>query len=165
MGQKINLQEEIRRITNENAAQASAKALEVAEQAKSKAAEVAALAIAKALEAATLAATKAADAASAAAAIAVSTGKDLEYMRKAMDETKADISKINEKLDNKYVTKEEIRTMKEIVDEVEKKFVSKEEFQPLKEEVGNIRANLSRAVWIVLTAVILAVLTVVIITK
>lgn len=53
---KDQLTEEIRRITNETAALAASKALEVAETAKSKAAEVSTLAIAEALKAATLAA-------------------------------------------------------------------------------------------------------------
>jgi hypothetical protein len=112
---KLNITDEIRRITNETAANAASKALEVAEQAKSKAAEVSTLAIAKALEAATLAATKAADAASAAATIAASTSKDLEYIKKDISDTKLDIKAINEKLDNKFVTKDEFSTVKTIV--------------------------------------------------
>lgn len=132
---KINLQDEIRRITNETAANAASKALEVAEQAKAKAAEVSTLAIAEALKAATLAATKAADAASAAATIAAATSKDLEYIKKDIADTKLDIKSINEKLDNKYSTKEEslnfrkeCENTKVIVDGLENKFVTKEQF-------------------------------------
>ena len=109
---RVNIQDEIRRITNETAAAAASKALEVAEQAKAKAAEVSTLAIAEALKAATLAATKAADAASAAANTATSTSKDLEYIKKDISDTKADIKEIKDKLDNKYVTKEEYITTK-----------------------------------------------------
>lgn len=107
MASKISIQDEIRRITNETAAAAASKALEVAESAKAKAAEVSALAISEALKAATLAATKAAEAASAAASIAASTSKDLEYIKADIAVTKLDIKSINEKLDNKYVTKED----------------------------------------------------------
>ena len=105
MATKMNLTDEIRRITNENAASVAATALQVAEQAKQKAAEVSSLAIAEALRAATLAATKAADAASAAATIAASTSKDLEYIKKDIADTKSDIKEIKDKLDDKYVTK------------------------------------------------------------
>ena len=104
---KVSIQDEIRRITNETAAAAAAKALEVAELAKQKAAEVSTNAIAEALKAATLAATRAAEAAAAAAAIAAATSKDLEYIKKDIADTKTDIKAINEKLDNKYLTKVE----------------------------------------------------------
>lgn len=140
---KINIQDEIRRITNETASAATAKALEVAEQAKQKAAEVSSTAIAKALEAATLAATRAAEAAAAAASIAASTSKDLEYIKKDIADTKLDIKSINEKLDNKYSTKEETKIVSDRVQKIED--------------------NLSRAVWIVLSIVIVAVLSVVVI--
>lgn len=143
MASKLSIQDEIRRITNETAAAATAKALEVAELAKQKAAEVSTLAIAKALDASTLAATKAADAASAAAQIAASTSKDLEYIKKDIADTKLEIGKINEKLDNKYSTKEETKV--------------------IADKVIVIEENLSKAVWIVLTVVILAVLSLVII--
>lgn len=143
MASKLSIQDEIKRITNETAAAAASKALEVAELAKTKAAEVSTLAIAKALEAATLAATRAAEAASAAAAIAASTSKDLEYIKKDISDTKAEVKSINEKLDNKYATKEELRIV-----EV---------------RVKSIEDNLSKAVWIVLSVVILAVLSVVVI--
>lgn len=140
---KTSIQDEIRRITNETAAQAASKALEVAEQAKAKAAEVSTLAIAEALKAATLAATRAAEAASAAANIAASTSKDLEYIKKDIAETKTDIAKINEKLDNKYSTKEETKT--------------------IADRVTSIEGNISKAVWIVLSVVIVAILALVII--
>lgn len=120
MANKMNLQEEIRRITNETAANAAAKALEVAEMAKTKAAEVSTLAIAEALKAATLAATKAAEAAAAAAQIAASTSKDLEYIKKDIAETKTDIAKINEKLDNKYTTKDETSSLRKELEETKK---------------------------------------------
>lgn len=120
MPSKLNLQEEIRRITNETASIATAKALEVAELAKQKAAEVSTTAIAEALKAATLAATKAADAASAAATIAASTSKDLEYIKADIAATKLDIKSINEKLDNKYTTKEEHGNLKKEVEESRK---------------------------------------------
>jgi methionine synthase II (cobalamin-independent) len=117
---KINIQDEIRRITNETAANAASKALEVAEAAKAKAAEVSALAISEALKAATLAATKAAEAASAAANIAASTSKDLEYIKTDIAATKADIKEINQKLDNKYTTKEESLTLAKEVERIAK---------------------------------------------
>lgn len=138
MASKQNITDEIRRITNETAALAASKALEVAEQAKTKAAEVSTLAIAEALKAATLAATKAADAASAAANIAASTSKDLEYIKSDIAATKADIKEINIKLDNKYSTKEETNV--------------------LNNRVLKIEDNLSRAVWIVLSVIIVAIL-------
>lgn len=140
---KINIADEIRRITNETAATAAAKALDVAEQAKVKAAEVSTLAISEALKAATLAATKAADAASAAAQIAASTSKDLEYIKADISSTKLDIKAINEKLDNKYLTKEDGRIVEVRVQKIED--------------------NLSKAVWIVLGVVIVAILSVVVI--
>lgn len=140
---KVSIQDEIRRITNETAAAATAKALEVAELAKQKAAEVSTLAIAKALDASTLAATKAADAASAAAQIAASTSKDLEYIKKDIADTKLEIKNINEKLDNKYSTKEDTKI--------------------IEGRVESIEGNLSKAVWIVLTVVILAILSLVIV--
>ena len=124
---KVNIQDEIRRITNETAANAASKALEVAEQAKAKAAEVSTLAIAEALKAATLAATKAADAASAAAQIAASTSKDLEYIKKDIADTKNDIKSINDKLDNKFLSKEDFRPTKDFVDKIEDKFSTKQE--------------------------------------
>lgn len=104
---KLSIQDEIRRITDETASAATAKALEVSEQAKQRAAEVSSMAIAKALDASTLAATRAAEAASAAATIAAATSKDLEYIKKDIADTKTDIKEIKEKLDSKYVTKEE----------------------------------------------------------
>jgi len=140
---KVTIQEEIRRITNETAAAAASKALEVAELAKTKAAEVSTLAIAEALKAATLAATKAADAASAAAAIAASTSKDLEYIKSDIAATKLDIKAINEKLDNKYPTKDDVKI--------------------IENRVAKIEDNLSKAVWIVLSVVIVAILSVVVI--
>lgn len=140
---KLSIQDEIRRITNETTAVATAKALEVAEQAKQKAAEVSSIAIAKALEAATLAATRAAEAAAAASSIAASTSKDLEYMRKDIAETKEDIKKINDKLDNKFSTKEDAKIVEN--------------------RVLKIEDNLSKAVWIVLSVVIVAILGLVII--
>lgn len=112
---KLDIQEEIRRITSQTAADAASKALEVAELAKTKAAEVSTLAIAEALKAATLAATKAADAASAASTIAASTSKDLEYIKKDIADTKNDIKEIKEKLDNKYVNKEEFGVLEKAV--------------------------------------------------
>ena len=115
---KINIEEEVRRVTNELSAQAagkalqvsneaSAKAAEVADLAKSKAAEVSTLAIAKALDVATLAAQKAADAAIAAAAIASATSGDLARI-------KEDVKEIKDRLDNKYVSKEEFSTVRAI---------------------------------------------------
>jgi hypothetical protein len=109
---------------NETASEAAGKALEVAEQAKAKAAEVSTLAIAKALEAATLAATKAADAASAAATIAASTSKDLEYIKKDIADTKADVKEIKDKLDEKYVTRADFLSRDVLID----RMVTKEEF-------------------------------------
>jgi hypothetical protein len=109
---KINIQDEIRRITNETAAMAASKALDVAELAKQKAAEVSTLAIAEALKAATLAATRAAEAASAAATIAASTSKDLEYIKKDIADTKSDIKDIKDKLDNHYVNKDDFSSVK-----------------------------------------------------
>ena len=136
---KQDLTEEIRRITNETAALAASKALDVAEQAKAKAAEVSTLAIAEALKAATLAATKAADAASAAATIAASTGKDLEYIKKDISDTKSDVKEIKDKLDNKYVNKEEyLSHLNEnvnhynLVDKREDTFITKEQFSTVK---------------------------------
>lgn len=102
---KLNIQEEIRKLTLEQSAVTERKALEVSDLAKAKAAEVSSMAIAKALDVSTLAATKAADAASAAAAIAISTGKDLEYMKKEISDTRADVKEIKDRLDNKFVTK------------------------------------------------------------
>lgn len=125
---KVNIQDEIRRITNETAASAAAKALDVAEQAKTKAAEVSTLAIAEALKAATLAATKAADAASAAATIAASTSKDLEYIKKDIADTKTDIKEIKDKLDTKYVSKEEHNV---ILKDMES-FITKDQFSTVK---------------------------------
>jgi cobalamin biosynthesis Mg chelatase CobN len=121
--QKIDITEEIKRITSEIAAEASAKALEVSTQATAKAAEVATLAtakaaevstlaVSKALDAATLAATKAADAATAAASIATATSLDLTYIKKDISETKKEVEMINTKLDNKFVTKDEFATVK-----------------------------------------------------
>lgn len=124
---KPNIQDEIRRITNENAAAVAAKALEVSETAKQKAAEVSSLAITEALKVATLAATKSADAVSAAAQIAASTSKDLEYIKKDISDTKSDIKSINDKLDNKYVSKEDFRPTKEIVDKVEDRYSLKQD--------------------------------------
>src|ERR1035437_8441532 len=105
---KINIQDEIRRITNETAAMAASKALDVAELAKQKAAEVSTLAIAEALKAAT----RAAEAASAAATIAPSTSKDLEYIQKDIADTKSDIKDIKDKLDNHYVNKDDFSSVK-----------------------------------------------------
>jgi phosphoribosylaminoimidazole carboxylase (NCAIR synthetase) len=85
------------------------------------------LAISKALDASTLAATKAAEAAAAAASIAASTSKDLEYIKADIAATKLDIKSINEKLDNKYVSKEDFRPTKDIVDKIEDKYVTKQE--------------------------------------
>ena len=129
---KLNITEEIRRITNETAAAAASKALEVSELAKSRAAEVSATAMAKALEVATLAATKAADAASAAANIAASTSKDLEYIKKDIADTKQDIKAINDKLDNKYVSKEEFKTTKDITEKMSEKYITKDQFATVK---------------------------------
>lgn len=140
---KINIQDEIRKITNETAANAASKALEVAESAKAKAAEVSALAISEALKAATLAATKAAEAAAAAANIAASTSKDLEYIKSDIAATKLDIKAINEKLDNKYQTKEDAKITENRVEKIE--------------------GNLSKAVWIVLSVVFVAILSLVVI--
>lgn len=125
---RINVQDEIRRITNETAANAASKALEVAEAAKAKAAEVSTLAIAEALKAATLAATKAADAASAAATIAASTSKDLEYIKKDIADTKSDVKEIKDKLDNKYVTKFDFDARGDLI----KTMVSKEQFSTVR---------------------------------
>jgi|ERR1035437_8193630 flagellar motility protein MotE (MotC chaperone) len=160
---KLNLQDEIRRVTNETAAAAASKALEVSELAKSRAAEVSSIAMAKALEVATLAATKAADAASAAANIAAATSKDLEYIKKDIADTKADIKAINEKLDNKYATKEELRITKEEVVKTQENCFTKKEAEDLERRVTSIEGNLSKAVWIVLSVVILAILSVVVI--
>lgn len=124
---RVNIADEIRRITNETAANAAAKALEVAELAKQKAAEVSTTAIAEALKAATLAATKAADAASAAATIAAATSKDLEYIKKDIADTKNDIKSINEKLDNKYTTKDEHLTLRKEVEEINKCVIGRAE--------------------------------------
>lgn len=145
---KMNIQDEIRRITNETAASAAAKALEVAEQAKTKAAEVSTLAIAEALKAATLAATKAADAASAAATIAASTSKDLEYIKKDISDTKADVKEIKDKLDNKYVNKEDFQVVKaDLANTINtrEKFITKEEvlanensIQRLSDKIDNL---------------------------
>lgn len=143
---KVNIQDEIRRITNETAASAASKALEVAEQAKTKAAEVSTLAIAEALKAATLAATRAAEAAAAAANIAASTSKDLEYIRKDIEATKLDIKEIKEKLDNKYLSKEEFRPYKDASDKLEDKFVQKEQF-------SNVRNIVYGMVGLILTSV------------
>jgi len=140
---KINITDEIRRITNETAATATAAALKVAEDAKSKAAEVSSLAISKALDASTLAATRAAEAAAAAAQIAASTSKDLEYIKKDIADTKQDIKSINDKLDNKYSTKEDLKIVEGRVIQVE--------------------GNISKAVWIVMSVVIVAILSVVVI--
>lgn len=140
---KPTLQDEIRRITNENAATTAAKALEVAELAKQKAADTAALALTEALKVSTLAATKAADAASAAAQIAASTSKDLEYIKKDITSMGAEVKAINMKLDDKYTTKEDAKI--------------------IESRVKSIEDNLSKAVWIVLTVVILAVLGLVIV--
>jgi|ERR1035437_6147233 hypothetical protein len=123
MPPKIDISEEIRRITGEQATQAAAKALEVsnqasaknlevAEAAKQKAAEVSALAIAKALDTATLAAQKAADAAAAAAAIATSTQADLTRIKEEMSRLNDGFDKLNDKIDNRYVTKEDFALVK-----------------------------------------------------
>lgn len=135
--------DEIKRITNETAAVAAQKALEVADLAKQRAAEVSSMAIAKALDASTLAAEKAAQAASAAAQVASATNLDLSYIKKDIADTKTDIKAINEKLDNKYQTKEDAKIVEG--------------------RVLKIEDNLSRAVWIVLSVVIVAVLSLVII--
>lgn len=143
MTSKLDIQEEIRKITNETAAVAAARALEITEQAKQKAAEVSSLAIAKALDVATLAAEKAASAAAAAANIATATSLDLSYIKKDIADTKNDIKAINDKLDNKYSTKDDLRVVEE--------------------RVRKIEDNLSKAVWIVLSVVIIAILSVVVI--
>lgn len=124
---KVNIADEVRRITNETASAAAAKALEVAEQAKQKAAEVSSLAISKALDASTLAATKAADAASAAATIAASTSKDLEYIKADISSTKLDIKEIKEKLDSKYTTKEETSALRKYIEDLAKIVESRSE--------------------------------------
>ena len=115
---KVNITDEVRRIVNETASKATAEALAVSEQAKTKAAEVSSMAIAKALDASTLAATRAAEAASAAATIAASTSKDLEYIKKDISDTKADIKEIKDKLDSKYVTKEDFNGIKTELEKV-----------------------------------------------
>lgn len=107
MAAKIDIQEEIRKIASEMAAGAEKKALEVSTAATMKAAEVSSTAIAKALDVSTLAAQRAADAATAAATIATTTSKDLEYMRKDIAETKADVKEIKNSLTDKFVEKEE----------------------------------------------------------
>ena len=129
---KVTIQDEIRRISNENAAVIASKALEVSEAAKAKAAEVSSLAIAKALDTSTIAAQKAADAASAAAAIAISTSKDLEYIKKDIADTKLEIAKINDKLDNKFVTKEEFISRKNMVDKEIDGFITTSDFSTVK---------------------------------
>lgn len=129
---KLSIQEEIRRITNENAASVASKALEVADLAKQKAADTAALALTEALKVSTLAATKAADAASAAAQIAASTSKDLEYIKSDIAATKADIKEINIKLDNKYTTKEETLTLAKEVAEIAKRLESYNQYPTVK---------------------------------
>src|ERR1035437_4081653 len=148
---KVNLQDEIRRITNETAASAASKALEVAELAKQKAAEVSTLAIAEALKAATLAATKAADAASAAATIAASTSKDLEYIKKDIADTKADVKEIKDKLDNKYVTKEEFSIIKSGIAQTETKVDGRSD---LIAQIPTIKAIVYGMVSVILLSVI-----------
>src|SRR3990167_9511784 len=49
--------------------------------------------------------------------------------------------------------------------EIKNGYVKNERFSPLEQSVEKIESNLSRAVWIVLTAVILAVLSLIIISK
>jgi len=146
MNARINLQDEIRRITNETAAAAASKALEVSELAKSRAAEVSSMAMAKALEVATLAATKAADAASAAANIAAATSKDLEYIKKDIADTKQEIKTINEKLDNKYVTKDEYKACKDITDRLDDRFITKDQFSTVKSVVYGLVALIMTSV-------------------
>jgi hypothetical protein len=123
---KQDLTEEIKRVTSEIAADAAAKALEVSSTAAARASEVATaataeaarvstLAIAKALDAATLAATKAAEAAAAASAVASSTSGDIGRIKEDIIKINLAFDKINDKLDNKYVTKEEFSIVKNIV--------------------------------------------------
>ena len=127
MASRLNLQEEIRKITNETASAAAAKALEVADLAKQKAAEVSSMSISKALDASTLAAEKAASAAVAAAQLATATSLDLSYIKKDIADTKTDIKSINDKLDNKYVSKEDFRPTKDTVDKIEDRYSTKQE--------------------------------------
>lgn len=148
---KQDLSDEIRRITGETAALAAVKALEVSESAKAKAAEVSTLAIAEALKAATLAATKAADAASAAATIAAATSKDLEYIKKDISDTKADIKQINDKLDNKYVTKEDHSILRKEVEDLAKIVVARSETYS---QFGTVKNIVFGMVAIILTTAI-----------
>src|ERR1035437_6989421 len=148
---KMNLQDEIRRITNETAALAASKALEVSETAKAKAAEVSTLAMTEALKAATLAATKAADAASAAATIAASTIKDLEYIKKDISDTKADVKEIKDKLDNKYVNKEEFSVVKQDLLQLQNKIENRSD---LIAQIPTIKGIVYGMVGIILTSFI-----------
>jgi uncharacterized protein (DUF2147 family) len=154
---KMNLQEEIRRITNELAAGAEKKALEVSTQAmlkasevadlaKVRAAEVSSMAIAKALDASTLAAEKAAAAAAAAASVATATNLDLTYIKKDIADTKADIKSINEKLDNKYTSKEEFRTTRDLVNKLDAELKDLKQFQST--SLGNIRGMRDVGTWV-----------------
>lgn len=156
---KVNIQDEIRRITNETANAAASKALEVAELAKTKAAEVSTLAIAEALKAATLAATRAAEAAAAAAQIAASTSKDLEYIKKDIADTKTDIKEIKDKLDSKYVTKEDFSEHTRVEDQALKdikelivKLVTTDQFSTVKAVVYGL-------VSVILVSVIVGIMT------
>lgn len=169
MASKINIQDEIRRITSETANLAASKALEVAELAKQKAAEVSTLAIAEALKAATLAATKAADAASAAATIAASTSKDLEYIKKDISDTKSDVKEIKDKLDNRYVTKDDFTVVKETIANhitiLHKDLVTLDMFKNMEEKVNSINSNIAWVIKIIVGIVIVALVGVVIVNK
>ena len=115
---KVNITDEVRRIVNETASKATAEALAVSEQAKTKAAEVSSMAIAKALDASTLAAEKAAAAATAAASVATATSLDLSYIKADIASTKSDIKEIKDKLDSKYVTKDDFNSIKTELEKV-----------------------------------------------
>jgi len=154
---RVNISDEIRRITSETATAAASKALEVSELAKSKAAEVSTLAIAEALKAATLAATKAADAASAAATIAASTSKDLEYIKKDISDTKSDVKDIKDKLDNKYATKEEVTLVIKSIDDM----INTRSMLVTKEQFSGVKTVVYGMVGLILTAVVIAIMTLV----
>lgn len=108
---KLDVGEEVRRYLDANAAQVASTALRVSDDAKAKAAEVSTTAIAEALKVSTLATQEAAKAVVAAAASATAFGTDMQYLKK-------DIAEIKDRLDNKYVSKDEFSSTKADLQEV-----------------------------------------------
>lgn len=68
--------------------------------------------------------------------------KDLEYITKSIDQLSRGFSDLDKKIDDRYVTR----------DELDKTLT------PMKNDIKNISGGVNKVVWIVLTAVIVAII-------